>query len=331
MLRATLTESIAVQNFQPGQGTPLRKGQLTAPQTQFALAELVRLLAPANVLEIGTFFADTARVIAATMAELDSGHLTTIDPFGAERVPGIIDQWPAELQERVTFRPDDSMSFFLYLDEELHVKRGKDAPFKVVFVDGHHSFDYAFFDLMRSGLFLQPGGAIVVDNIEQPGPDAAVRLFLQRHSHWDLFKCGGPSPGPELNFHPTTNSAIILAPDGVEIGPLPYRIDLYNLAISEISELRVRVRRRGAGRLRAMVNFYSRPPNFSVSGTGEQGRIGVSEKELDAGGDKIVTIIYDPPLRLAPRSGDQVSAQVELSFVPTGSENLLADADPFEL
>lgn len=331
MLRPALTESISAQNFQPGSGQPLRQGQLTGAQTQFALTELVRLLAPASVLEIGTFFADTARVIAATMAELGSGHLTTIDPFGAERVPAIIDRWPAELRERVTFRPDNSMAFFLYLDEELRVKRGKDAPFNIAFVDGHHSFDYAFFDLMRSALFLRPGGAIVVDNIEQPGPDAAIRLFLQRHSQWQLFKPCGESPGDELNFHPTANSAILLAPDGIEVGPLSYRIDLYHLAISEVSELRVRVRRRGPGRLRTMVNFYSRPSNFAVTGTGEQGRIGVREVELDAGDDEIVTIVYDPPLKLSLRSGDQVSAQVELSFVPKNSENLLADADPIEL
>lgn len=331
MLRPALTESISAQHFQSGPGQPLRQGQLTGVQTQFALTELVRLLAPASVLEIGTFFADTAHVIAAKMTELGSGHLTTIDPFGAERVPAIIDQWPAKLRERVTFRPDNSMTFFLYLDEELHVKRGKDAPFNIVFVDGHHSFDYAFFDLMRSGLFLRPGGAIVVDNIEQPGPDAAIRLFLQRHSHWQLFKPCGKSPGHELNFHPTANSAIILAPDGIEVGPLSYRIDLYHLDIFEISELRIRVRRRGPGRLRAMVNFYSRPSNFAVTGTGEQGRVGVREVELDAGDDEIVTILYDPPLMLSPRAGDQVSAQVELSFVPRYSENLLADADPIEL
>ena len=284
-----------------------------------------------SVLEIGTFFADTARVVAASMADIVAGHLTTIDPFGGERVPGIIAGWPGALRERVTFRPDNSMSFFLYLDEELHVKRGKDAPFDLVFVDGHHSFDYAFFDLMRSAVFLRPGGAMVVDNIEQPGPDAALRLFLQRHTHWHLFKCNEQLADDGLNFHPTANSAVILAPEGIEIGPLSYRIDLYHLPISEISQLTLNVRERRPGRIRVLTNFYSRPPDHSVTGSGEQGRIGVAEQEIRADGGETVNVVYDPPLKLSPQPGDHVSAQIELSFVPTGLENLLADADPIAL
>ena len=331
MLRVSLSKSIAEQHFQPGPTAPLRPGQLTGEQTQFALTQLVRLLAPARVLEIGTFFADTARVMAATMADIGAGHLTTIDPFGGHRVPDIINGWPSALRERVTFRPDNSMSFFLYLDEELRVKRGKDAPFDLVFVDGHHSFDYAFFDLMRSALFLRPGGAMVVDNIEQPGPDAALRLFLQRHTHWHLFKSDGQPGGHELSFHPTANSAIILAPEGIEIGPLSYRIDLYHLPISEIAQLKVKIRERRPGRLRVLVNFYSRPPDHSVTGSGEQGRIGAAEQEIGTDGGETVRLAYDPPLKLSPKPGDHVSAQIELSFVPTSHENLLADADPITI
>jgi hypothetical protein len=37
-------------------------------------------------------------------------------------------QYLSCLRDRTSFRPDSSMSFFLYLDEELHVQRGKNAP-----------------------------------------------------------------------------------------------------------------------------------------------------------------------------------------------------------
>lgn len=323
MLRAALSQSIAAARF------PLSAfGQVTQAQTQFALAQLVRLLAPARVLEIGTFFADTARVIAAAMAEIGAGHLTTIDPFGADRVPGIIAEWPQQLRDRVTFRPDNSMSFFLFLDEYLHVRRGKEAPFDVIFVDGHHSFDYAFFDLMRSSLFLRPGGAIVIDNIEQPGPATAVRFFLDRHTHWQLFQTGEGPRYHDLNFHPTANSAIILAPDGIEIGPLPYRIDLYGLAVSEIAKLQVKVRSRGTGMLRVLVNFYSRPPDYHVTGVGEQGQIGVSEQRLEAGESEVLAVKYEPLLKLSPQPQDQIAAQIELSFTPEAQQNLLVDTDP---
>jgi predicted O-methyltransferase YrrM len=334
MLRVALSESISAQNLQPGanMGQAIRPGQVTAAETQYALAELVRLLAPARVLEIGTFFADTAHVIATAMAEIGGGHLTTIDPFGGDRVPGIIAGWPAQLRERVTFRPDNSMSFFLYLDEELHAKRGNDAPFDIIFVDGHHSFDYAFFDLMRSSLFLRPGGALVVDNIKQPGPAVAIRLFLDRHTHWQLFKAGGVEPrDQDLGFHAAANSAIILAPDGIEIGPLPYRIDLYELPIAEIPKVQIRVRRWAPGLLRAFVNFYARPADCALTGKGEQGRVGVGERKIGAGDGDTVVIKYEPPLKLSPGPKDFVAAQVELSFTPEGRENLLVDVDSIML
>jgi predicted O-methyltransferase YrrM len=332
MLRVAIDESIASEDLEATAGQPNRPGQATAPATQYALSVLVRLLAPARVLEIGTFFADTARVIAAAMAETGTGHLTTIDPFGADRVPDVIAGWPAKLRERVTFRPDNSMSFFLYLDEELHVKRGMQAPFDIIFVDGHHSFDYAFFDLMRSTLFLRPGGALVVDNIEQPGPAEAVRLFLERHTHWQLYKAPGAEPSKQdLGFHRTANSAIILAPDGIEIGSLPYRIDLYDLPLWEVREAEIKIQNFAPGVLRALVNFYARPADYSVTGTGEQGCIGVAEYKIDVCADKFVVIKYDPALRLVPHSHHQVAAQIELSFAPENRSNLLIDADPIRL
>ena len=332
MLRVALDEALSPHHLPPGlSGQPRRRGQVTVPETQYALATLVRLLAPADVLEIGTFFADTARVIASTMAEIGAGHLTTIDPFGGDRVPDIIASWPEELRQRVNFRPDNSMTFFLYLDEEAHAKRGKDAPFKVIFVDGHHSFDYAFFDLMRSTLFLKPGGALVVDNIEQPGPATAVRVFLERHTRWQLFKYGGSETDSQfLGFHPTANAAIILAPDGIEIGPLPYRIDMYDLPVSKISQLPIKLCQSAPGVLRVMVNFYSRPADYAATGTGELVCVGVAERKISGDERDFVSVSYDPTLSLAPQQGDRVAAQIELSFTPDGGENLLVDADPLK-
>jgi predicted O-methyltransferase YrrM len=332
MLRIALDESIVAGGLSSTAGQPNRPGQVTAPATQFALSALVRLLAPVGVLEIGTFCADTARVIATAMEEIGSGHLTTIDPFGADRVPDAIAGWPTKLRERVTFRPDNSMSFFLYLDEELHVERGKQAPFHIIFVDGHHSFDYAFFDLMRSTLFLRPGGVLVVDNVELAGPTAAVRLFLERHTHWQLYKAPGAEPSQQnLGFHRTANSAIILAPDGIEIGSLPYTIDLYSLSIWEIKEVGVKIRQFAPGMLRVVVKFYARPADYNVTGTGEQGVIGIVEHKIDVSADNTVVIKFDPSLRLVPHEHHQVAAQIELSFASENHSNLLVDADPIKL
>jgi hypothetical protein len=267
------------------------------------------------------------------MAEIGMGHLITIDPFGGDRVPGIVAAWPAQLRERVEFRADNSMSFFLYLDEELHAKRGAYAPFDLIFVDGHHSFDYAFFDLMRSSLYVRPGGALVVDNIEQPGPTSAIRLFLERHTHWQLFKADGAPAGSddEVSFHRAANSAIILAPDGIEIGALPYRIDLYELPLAELHAMQIKILRRAPGVLRSFVNFYSRPTDCAATGKGEQNLVTAVERRIAAGDEETVTITYDPPLILSPGSNDSVSAQVELSFAPEDRTNLLVDIDTIKL
>lgn len=331
VLPTALAESIAAPRFKFETVLDRRPGQATDPKTQYVLAELARLLAPADVLEIGTFFADTTRIVAAAIDQAASGHVTTIDPFGAHRVPEIIARWPENLRRRVTFRPDNSMSFFLYLDEELHVKRGREAPFNLVFVDGHHAFDYAFFDLMRSSLFLRPGGVFVVDNTEQAGPDAAIRLFLERHTHWQLFRAAGYENNQcsSLAFHPDTNAAIIFAPDGVEIGALPYHVDLFDLPNREIRELRIQVGRCAPGRLRVVTIFYSRPADYHNTGQGEQVRHAIAEQNV--GDDDRIIIKYDPPLALSPRQGDRVALRAELSFIANSNKNLLLQVPPVTL
>jgi predicted O-methyltransferase YrrM len=189
-------------------------------QRKRVLGELVRLIPSARVLEIGTYFADTSRYLAEIMVDI-GGELTTIDPFAGARVPAIIAHWPGALQQRVTFLPDNSMAFFLKL-EERQTPIGPGAPFDIIFVDGHHTFEYDFFDLMRSARYLCPGGAIVLDNVSQAGPAEALRLFLADHQHWSLFKIHANSPG--FGFMPQVESSILLAPDGLETYPDPVQI-----------------------------------------------------------------------------------------------------------
>jgi predicted O-methyltransferase YrrM len=70
------------------------------------------------------------------------------------------------------------MQYFLELETQ-RVAKGADSPFGVIFLDGHHNFEYAFYDLIRSADHLAPEGAIVVDNLEQEGPKVAVVQFLR--------------------------------------------------------------------------------------------------------------------------------------------------------
>lgn len=332
MLAQALADALSAPRFRSkaAGSEPRRQGQATAEKTQYALGELVRLLAPADVLEIGTFFADTAHFVAGAMERIGGGHITTIDPFGGHRVPGIIATWAESFRNRVTFRPDNSMTYFLYLDEELHVRRGIEAPFNIIFVDGHHAFDYAFFDLIRSSLFLRPGGAIVVDNIELAGPAAAIRAFLERHTHWHLFRAAEANP-KSLAFHSEANSAIILAPDGLEVGNLPHQIDLFNLKSSEIRELRIDIRCPAPGVLRVVTLLYCRPADYANTGVGEQICLSNLQHQVRSNEEGPISLKYNPPLTVLPNPGDRVAVQLELSFVPAQRENLLLEASPITL
>jgi len=138
---------------------------------------LVRMLDADTVAEIGTLFCGTTEVLArALMANLH-GLVHTADPFGGERCPPIIAQWPPELQDLVRFYPEDSMAF---------LQRAAEGRwrFDLTLVDGNHDFEFVLFDLMMAARVANPGGVIVLDNFDLSGPLEAARLFLSNNSDW---------------------------------------------------------------------------------------------------------------------------------------------------
>jgi predicted O-methyltransferase YrrM len=306
-------------------GAPDRPQQITNHATQAVLGELVRLIPSARVLEIGTYFADTSRYLAEIMVDT-GGQLTTIDPFGGARVPGIIARWPGALQQRVTFRPDNSMAFFLKL-EERQTQIGAGAPFDIIFVDGHHTFEYAFFDLMRSALYLRPGGAIVVDNVSQAGPAEALRLFLSDHQHWSLFKIDANSPG--FGFMPQVESSILLAPEGLELTPTPCKFQFFDIRRTQIDSIRLNVLRGHGGRIIATTNLYVMPLDLHITGIGAQSSVATIDHALQPSQMEGAVLRYHPPLKVAPLSPDHpVNVEIEISHVhDEDTVHLLLDAD----
>jgi predicted O-methyltransferase YrrM len=282
---------------------------------QGVLIELIRLLAPARVLEIGTYFGNTARKMAEAIAGC-GGSLITIDPYGGDRIPAIIEAWPQSVRDVVTFHPLNSMTFFASL-EVAQVGAGKDdAPFDLVFVDGHHSFEYAYFDLMSSALNVRPGGAIVMDNMEQAGPDAAVEAFLQRFKHWRLFVLEGHELGPTLKESvPETNGAVLLAPLGVEVGRLPLKAHLYKITSTRIEAVEIPLLpTEASGSLRVTANLYSFPYDLHVTGKGAVSKVGVSTVDLHPG-ERRVRVTFAPAIEIVPAmEAAYTNVEIELSF-----------------
>ena len=76
---------------------------LMSDHSRALLYSLVRLMHPQLIAEIGTLHAGTTEVFARALWENGGGVVHTADPYGGERCPAIISQWPVELQRHAHF------------------------------------------------------------------------------------------------------------------------------------------------------------------------------------------------------------------------------------
>jgi predicted O-methyltransferase YrrM len=131
-------------------------------------------------LEIGTAFAGTTLLLAASVLQVGRGKLYTIDPYGKERAPGILEGWPTSLQEIVEFSPTFSTDFFI---------PSRDLPpLDLVLVDGNHSYPNVMHDVLAAYEALRPGGFVVLDNAEQIDVLDAARDFGRLTRHAELVR-----------------------------------------------------------------------------------------------------------------------------------------------
>jgi predicted O-methyltransferase YrrM len=185
------------------------------------LYSLVRMMRPQLVAEIGTLHAGTTEVFARALWENGGGVVHTADPYGADRCPAIIAQWPAELQRYVQFHAKSSMDFFSRMVLE-------SKTFDLVLIDGNHDYEYALFDLQMAARLLRPGGLVVMDNAEQSGPFKAARLFLAANPAWREIGNAVASYDPFEPFEreraslPTTGFLLLHAPEYLSIGEGPH-------------------------------------------------------------------------------------------------------------
>ena len=199
---------------------PASTRSLVSGDSQALLFSLIRNLNAQFVVEIGSFRCGTAEAICRALHANKAGDLVTLDPFGADTVPGILACWPPELREHIQFIPENSAAYFDLMDKQ---ERHPD----LVFVDGNHDYEYALFDIQCAGRRLKPGGFICIDNISQSGPFFAARDFLKANAGWT--ECG-TSAG---NFNATkafdrertgihnTDMMVIRAPSTFAIGARP--------------------------------------------------------------------------------------------------------------
>ena len=307
---------------------------LRLPPTEAAMiVSLIDRLKPEVALEIGTFFGQTALQMAEAIAKNGKGKLITIDPFGESRVPGIIKTWPAEAQAVTEFQPMYSMQFFATLEAKM--TRGGYTSLGVVFVDGNHAFEYALYDILSAAANVTPGGAIIVDNLEQLGPKLAVFEFMRMNRAWKFFHGARLYDADDLDpwaLRPEPGKGIIwgvlLAPEGIPVTAKGYKARGKFKTNPVLNGLRLNVHEaKQPTQLAITLLYVCRPYDFHIKGEGAKNVIRKSVAEVGPD-DQTVDVIFEPPIAIeVSRSDMNYTYQLEMTPLDRDGRFVILDGD----
>jgi len=196
----------------------LRAASLRAPpEAVAALCGVIAHLRPAVALAVGLSCGRTAREIAEVLARR-GGRLIALDPEPGGDLPGIVACWPVRLRA-ATVCHATSMPAAL---AEAAAAQGVSA-FGVALIAGQHDAAPALLAVASAADSLAPGGIVLVEDLQLPGPRHAV-LEMMRNPGWKLFYRGGLWRGPlspqDLRVPPDSP-----AEWGILIAPLQRGVD----------------------------------------------------------------------------------------------------------
>lgn len=136
------------------------------------VADLVRRVNPAVTVEIGLGYGFSALTICAAAGAAEHKHIV-IDPHQSAYWGngGLRTLEQAGFASRVTL-----METFSYAALPELLKRGVVAD--LVFIDGWHTFDYAFVDFFYADKILRPEGLVVFDDADWPSIRPIVRYAV---------------------------------------------------------------------------------------------------------------------------------------------------------
>jgi predicted O-methyltransferase YrrM len=290
------------------------------------LHHLIVMQRPERVLEIGTMHAGTTEVLARAVWEAGRGHVDTIDPYGAERCPLRIAEFPSDLRERITFLP---LSSAMHYDET--IIRGR--TYDLVFIDGNHELEFAAFDLACAARVIRPGGIVVLDNIEQPGPRFATKQFLAGNPEWTdvagvvgLLNRGTPLAEPPPSF-PGTKNYVIQAPAHYIVRDVPRSFGTVRADRGEIDGIDLEIAAPAMGELHIQV--YVRTFGDDLIHSEELSRMQSVRVEARESGR--LRVALDRPLRSEVEDFDGISRRMEviLAFVGDGALSLSSSPSPY--
>jgi predicted O-methyltransferase YrrM len=301
---------------------PLRS--LQSNEARALLHHLIVMRRPERVLELGTYHAGTAEVMARALWEAGHGHLETIDPFGGERCPPIIAALPAQLRERMSF---------LAVNSGFHFDRaiGNGVLYDLVLIDGNHEFEFALFDLMCAARIIRPNGLIVLDNVDQPGPRFATKLFLEHHPEWrdiaDVVRRTDPAAplaAPQPSF-PDTKFYVLEAPPYYPVTATPHSFGSIETDCADVDGIELELAAPARGTLH--VQIYVR----TFSGVEPEELEYLQSVVLDLSQlpeDPHIRLPLDRPLHSARAAGEGVIRRIEILLAFTGEQVLALRSPP---
>lgn len=177
------------------------KGQLhdihsaIPPASVAKIQQLIREFRPHDTLEIGCAMGMSTLAIMEEVARTTAGRHVAIDPNQTGEGP---DQWHgigvtsvrrAGLSDRFELLEQPS-----YLGLPTLLQQGR--RFDFIFIDGWHSFDFAFVDWFFSDLLLNEKGVLVFDDAQMPQVHH-VCTFVETHKAYR--RLGPPDTGAPLS------------------------------------------------------------------------------------------------------------------------------------
>jgi len=283
---------------------------LVSASSQALIYALLRNMRPQHVVEIGTYRASTTEAMCRALQANGQGLVHTIEPYVADWLPHILAQWPQELRDRARVYPMNSAAFF----PQCHFHPD------LVFIDGHHDFEYALFDMQATARIINAGGLVIIDNISQPGPFLAAQQFCRDNPGWTEIgnSLGNFRPGHPFDTQRATiagtDACVLRAPHLLRLDSRPTGLPtVYLNALAEIA-IAPAGEPQGALLVQCILRTFSDPPHEQTF-----------ERSSWINGGGLHVVAFDPPLRPVVE-GALFTVELWLSW--TGAEQLILESPP---
>ena len=163
----------------PEGGTVALQSHVLADEAEF-LSHAVRELKPAHTLEVGLAMGCSALAICDAISSTPGARHVAIDPRQNARPLwagiGLHNLSRAGFSSLIEFHEEPSFRALARFEAE-------ERRFEFAFIDGFHTFDYAFVDFFLIDKLLAVGGAVAFDDADWPSVRRVVRYVATNLSY----------------------------------------------------------------------------------------------------------------------------------------------------